>query len=133
MAALCPSPDDLDVLAQERLEDAQALLAAGRFAGAHYMCGYAMEMKLKSRMCKSHGWSEYPPRTGERLAQALKTHKLAELLLFTGMRPTITEVHTGDWSIVEKWDPEQRYTPAAYTEEQAHAMIAAAEALMAVL
>jgi hypothetical protein len=133
MAAISPSPGDLDVLAQERLEDAQALLAAGRFAGAHYMCGYAMEMKLKSRICKTHGWTEYPPRIAERFAQALKTHKLAELLLFTGMRPTITEVHTVDWSIVAEWDPERRYMPAAYAAQEAEAMIAAAQALMVIL
>jgi hypothetical protein len=121
------------VLAQERLEDAQALLAAGRFAGAHYMCGYAIEMKLKSRICKTHGWTEYPPRTGERLAQALKTHKLAELLLFTAMRPTIMAAHTGSWSVVAEWDPERRYTPAAYAAQEAEAMIAAAQALMVIL
>ena len=131
--ALSPSPSDLDELAQERLEDAQALLAAGRFAGAHYMCGYAMEMKLKSRICKTHGWTEYPPRTGERLAQALKTHKLAELLLFTGMRPTIMEMHTEHWSVVAEWDPERRYTPAAYAGREAEAMVGAAQALMVFL
>lgn len=133
MVSLTPSPDDLDVLAQERLEDAQALQAAGRFAGAHYMCGYAMEMKLKSRMCKTHGWTEYPPRAGERLAQALKTHKLEELLLFSGMRPTIMEVHRVNWSVVAEWDPEQRYTLGAFAAQEAQTMIAAAEALMVVL
>jgi H+/gluconate symporter-like permease len=128
---LLPSVDDLDSLADERLADAHALLAAGRFAGAHYMCGYAMEMKLKSRICKTHEWAEYPPQTGDRMAQALKTHKLAELLLFTAMRPRIMETFAGPWSVVSAWDPEQRYRVAAFTNEEAQAMIAAVEVLMA--
>jgi hypothetical protein len=33
---------ELDALAQERLDDAKALFAAARFAGAHYICGYAI-------------------------------------------------------------------------------------------
>lgn len=133
MVTLSPSPADLDSLAQERLEDAQALFAAGRYAGAHYMCGYAMEMKLKSRMCKTHEWTEYPPQAGDRLAQALKTHKLSELLLFTGLRTTMLTEHGSDWSTVVVWDPEQRYEPAPFTEQEARTMIAAAKALMAVL
>lgn len=133
MVALSPSPDHLDVLAQERIDDARALLAAGRFAGAHYMCGYAMEMKLKSRICKVHEWTEYPPKSGERLAQALKTHKLKELLLFTGLRTTMLESHGVDWFAVVVWDPEQRYKPAAFTEAEAQRMVAAVEALMVVL
>lgn len=131
MAAASPSPDDLDVLAQERLEDAEALLAAGRFAGAHYMCGYAMEMKIKSRICKVHGWTAYPPRAMERFAQALKSHNLGELLLFTGLEPTI--VKHGEWSVVLVWDPEQRYRPGAATEEQAKAMIQATALFMMIL
>jgi hypothetical protein len=130
---LLPSVDDLDSLADERLADAHALLAAGRFAGAHYMCGYAMEMKLKSRICKTHEWAEYPPQTGDRMAQALKTHKLAELLLFTGLERTILAGHTDQWSAVVAWDPEQRYRPSAITAEQAQTMIGATAALMVVL
>jgi hypothetical protein len=44
MVAISPSPDDLDVLAQERLEDAQALLAAGRFAGVRICDGDEVEV-----------------------------------------------------------------------------------------
>ena len=132
MAALSPSPDHLDALAQERMDDAQALFAAGRYAGAHYMCGYAMEMKVKSLICKTHGWIEYPPRACEgRLSQALKTHKLADLLLFLKIEPTIMKA--AEWSVVLDWDPDQRYRPSAATAEQAQAMIQATTLLMVIL
>jgi len=43
---------ELDKLAQARLDDAQALLAANRYDGATYLCGYAVEMALKARTCR---------------------------------------------------------------------------------
>jgi hypothetical protein len=132
--ALSPSPADLDELAQERLEDAQALLAAGRFAGAHYMCGYAMEMKLKSRICKTHGWTEYPPRAlTDQFSRALKTHNLADLLLFASPEPTIEMEKTAEWSVVSDWNPDQRYKRGAVIEEEAETMINAVTILMMVL
>lgn len=133
MVSLSPSPDHLDALAQERIDDAEALFAAGRYAGAHYMCGYAMEMKVKSRICKTHGWTEYPPRAGDQLSKSLKTHKLAELLLFTDKDRQSTIVHSGPWSVVLGWDPDQRYRPSAWTAEQADAMIQATIILVMVL
>jgi HEPN domain-containing protein len=131
MVVLAPSPEDLDELAQERLDDAQALLDAGRYSGAHYMCGYAIEMKLKSHICKTHGWQEYPPqKLTDPLSRALKTHKLAELLLFASAERTIGQ---GEWSVVLAWNPDQRYRLSAATAAEAAAMIAAVTVLMNVL
>jgi hypothetical protein len=134
MVVLAPSPEDFDELARERLNDAQALLDAGQYAGAHYMCGYAMEMKLKSRICKTHGWKEYPPqKLTEALSRALKTHNLADLLLFASPERTIEIDKTVEWSMVAAWNPNQRYTPSAVIAEEARAMIAAVTTLMMIL
>ncbi len=35
---------ELDNIARARIEDAQALLTAGRFDGATYLCGYAFPL-----------------------------------------------------------------------------------------
>ena len=43
---------ELDGLAAARLEDAKVLLASGRYDGAVYMCGYAVEIALKARICR---------------------------------------------------------------------------------
>ena len=40
---------ELDNIARARLEDAKTLLAASRFDGATYLCGYAVEVALKAR------------------------------------------------------------------------------------
>jgi HEPN domain-containing protein len=52
--------DELDSIARARIEDAKALLAAGRFDGATYLCGYAVEVALKARICRALGWAEFP-------------------------------------------------------------------------
>lgn len=38
----------LDELAVARLDDAKALVAAARYDGATYLCGYAIEVGLKA-------------------------------------------------------------------------------------
>jgi HEPN domain-containing protein len=39
---------DFQELAEERLEDARPLLDAGRFSGAYYLAGYAVECALQA-------------------------------------------------------------------------------------
>jgi hypothetical protein len=56
---------ELDSIAAARLEDARVLLAAGRFDGATYLCGYAVEVALKARICRVRHWSELPSTGSE--------------------------------------------------------------------
>ncbi len=122
---------DLDGLADARLRDAEALFAAIRYEGARYVCGYAIELKLKARICRAHGWEEYPPAAP--LAQALKTHNLDVLLLLSTLHATILAEHGEYWSVVLAWNPEQRYAITPVTAQDAQTMIDATRALMAVL
>jgi HEPN domain len=56
---------ELDGIASARLEDAKTLLSAGRFDGASYLCGYAVEVALKARICRVLSWPDFPSTTGE--------------------------------------------------------------------
>jgi hypothetical protein len=47
---------DLHDLASSRLADADALFVAKRHAGAVYLCGYAVELVVKARICRTLGW-----------------------------------------------------------------------------
>jgi len=47
------SRTDLQKMAQAKLEDAEALLQAKRYDSAVYICGYAIELALKARICTS--------------------------------------------------------------------------------
>ena len=51
---------DLETLAHDRLSDAEALLAAGRYDGATYLGGYVVELALKRRICQTLGWDAFP-------------------------------------------------------------------------
>jgi hypothetical protein len=42
---------DLRGIAQARLDDADTLFQANRFDGSVYLCGYAVEIALKAKIC----------------------------------------------------------------------------------
>jgi hypothetical protein len=51
---------ELRRLAFARLKDARALYAAGRYDAALYLCGYAVEIALKARICRTLRWEGFP-------------------------------------------------------------------------
>ena len=102
--------------ARERIKDAEALFAAGRYEGAMYICGYAVEIGLKARICKTLHWSDFPQTESEfgghnRKYSPFKIHQLNLLLSYSGREDHIRNQFTTQWSLVDSWDPQSRYTP----------------------
>jgi HEPN domain-containing protein len=118
---------ELQRLAQARLADAKALLDAGRWAGAYYIAGYAVECGLKS--CILH----YVEKTGRifKEREYLKdlgkcwTHEpvqlvalaglTAELGIATGRNPNLG----GYWGVVKDWSETSRYEEKTEAEAKA--------------
>lgn len=100
--------EDLKNIARARLRDADALLAAGRYDGAIYLCGYAVELALKSRICRTMKWQEYP-LAGE--YRTFRTHDLVVLLHLTGREQLVRAKLMPEWSVAVKWDTSLRYKP----------------------
>jgi hypothetical protein len=50
---------ELRKLVRARLKDAEVLCANRRYAGAVYLCGYAVELALQERICKTLGWQAF--------------------------------------------------------------------------
>ena len=119
-------PQDLHELAEERLADAKALYEAGRYEGAFYICGYAIEVALKKKICTTLGWDEYP--TTGKAYTSFKTHDLEVLLHLSGVEKQI--VLTAEWSIVMKWDSEIRYSSEKQTPEDVKLMVEATKNLL---
>ena len=97
-------------LASERLEDAVALLDAGRFACAYYIAGYAVECALKACIAKRTRQNEFPPKD----APKYYVHDLAKLLDFTGLGPEVDHPETdpvfrANWAVVKDWSEQSRY------------------------
>jgi HEPN domain-containing protein len=126
---------DLDGIANARLEDARALYDAGRFDGAAYLCGYAVELALKARICRALAWAEFPNANSEfRSYQSFKTHDLDVLLHLSGQELSIKQAHFASWNVVVVWTPESRYNAIGSIQSlDAEAMILAAEELLAAL
>ena len=121
---------DLKVLVQERLDDAKALLEAGRYSGAVYICGYVVELGLKKKICETLNWDEYPI---DSQYKALKTHELEVLLHFSGVKKLVIENLAAEWSVVSKWDPEKRYATHQVIKADAESMIKSTEVLLGML
>ncbi len=125
----------LRLIARARLRDAKVLLKGKRFDGAFYLCGYAVEVALKARICRTLQWSGFPETSREFSGlQSLKTHDLEVLLRLSGVETVVSAKRLAEWSIVLNWNPEKRYQSiGTSTLQQATDMVTAATRLLGVL
>jgi hypothetical protein len=123
---------DLRKIARARLKDADVLLASRRYDGATYLCGYAVELALKARICQALKWQDFPSTSGEfRDYQSFKTHDLDVLLHLSGREQIIKLNFLAEWSAVAQWDPSARYQPVGSANRtDAQLMISSAKTLL---
>ena len=101
---------ELRAISAARLDDAQALFDAGHYDGVVYLCGYAVELALKARICETLNWSGYPATNREfRDYQSFRTHDLKVLLRLSGQESRIMQDLPDTWWAVSNWDPDLRY------------------------
>jgi hypothetical protein len=126
---------DMQAVAHERLRDAEALHAAGRFDGCLYLCGYCVEIALKARICQTLNWEGFPEQPGEfQFYRSFQTHNFDILLHLSGLEEQVKRKYVHSWSVVGKWEPNQRYRLSGSTNTQeAEDMLAAARELMRAL
>lgn len=126
---------DLRKIAKARLKDAEALFAARRYEGAIYLSGYAVELGLKARICKTLRWSQFPSTASEfRDYQSFKTHDLDVLLHLSGLEDKVKATALAEWSAVAQWDPEARYQPIGHARSaDVKLMLSATAALLKTL
>jgi len=77
--------------AREYLRAAKLLRTRRSYDVSAYLCGYAVEIALKARICRTLNWTtEFPETNSEfKLKSNLKTHDLEALLEFTGLQNKI--------------------------------------------
>ena len=103
---------NLRVLAQTRLREAGALLAASQWSGAYYLAGYAIECGLKARITRSFGRYTMPDLT---LVKNSYTHDLDALVGIAQLRGQLTAAQGADpvfavnWALVKDWSETSRY------------------------
>jgi HEPN domain-containing protein len=103
---------DFQDLAEERIHDAEALLAAGRYSAARYLAGLAVECALKARIAAQTKEHEFPDK--ER-ANRVFTHSLDELLKLAELKTEMDDQTAADpafaanWIRIKGWKIEWRY------------------------
>ena len=113
---------DLQLLSQERLYDAQALIAASRWSGAYYLAGYSLECALKSSVLR------HLEQTGiifedKRFVEKCWTHdletlvKIADLEAKRGIAISANAQLGTNWLLAKDWDESFRYRNS--TQQQA--------------
>jgi hypothetical protein len=129
------STKDLRAIAGARLRDAEVLLAGKRFDGAFYTCGYAVELALKARICRTLKWSGFPESAQDfKGLQSVKTHDLEVLLKFSGIEARVLAKHAAEWTVVRAWNPEQRYQAVGrMPPNQATNMVSCVKKLLEIL
>jgi hypothetical protein len=112
---------DLQKMADERVADAAALVEAGRFQAAYYLCGYAIECAFKACIARQFREFDFPDR---KVVNDSYVHDLKKLLNVSRLEP-FHRVEMGqndsfaaNWSIVQEWSEASRYD-ATITETAA--------------
>jgi len=126
---------ELRRIAGARLRDAEVLLAAGRYDGAIYLCGYAIETALKARTCRTLKWPGYPDTRREFEGfQSFRTHDFGALVRLSGIENKIKANYFDAWNTVINWDPNVRHSAIGSTSSQEAAeMIQSTKALLGAL
>lgn len=107
---------DLQQLADIRVEDAKVLLDAGRFAGAYYLLGYAVECALKSCITKQIREFDFPEK---KLITESYSHDLTKLVRLSGVghlhEAEVKEnaAFENNWLVVKDWSEDSRYDALA--------------------
>lgn len=110
---------EIQDLANLRLEEAEALFAAGKFDGCVYLCGYVAELALKAAICKILDLTEYPESR-----PAFKVHHFDDLSLLAGLQGSISSLPKplgSNWLLITRWDTRFRYAPR-HTYNQSDAL-----------
>ena len=77
-------------IARARIQDSRVLLRGRRYDGAVYLCGYAVELALKARICTVLHWQGFPSTRKEfEGLSSFKVHELEILLRLTGREEKI--------------------------------------------
>jgi HEPN domain-containing protein len=99
-------------LAHEKLDEAKILLDAGKWTGAYYLAGYAVECGLKACIAKLFRSDEFPEKS---FSDKCYIHDIKKLIELAGLKPNweadrkANKILYGTWGVVEQWHEGSRY------------------------
>ncbi len=136
---------DIEVLAYAKLDDAELLLANNRLDNAYYLAGYAVELLLKARVCKTLGISDFfdfenPARTKLKnesvITRPYKVHDYEQLIILSGIyvefqkELMINNLFSEKWSTISQWNENARYLTGKTFDEVKDFLTSAKEVML---
>jgi hypothetical protein len=103
---------DLQQLADARIAEAQILLNAGKWAGAYYLAGYAVECALKACIAKLTKSEDFPDKDYVSASWTRKLMNLVETAGLKAIRETecnANPVLSSNWQTAKDWKESSRY------------------------
>ena len=106
---------DFQKLANDRIADAKAMLAAKRWAAAYYLAGYAVECAFKACILVRLDESPELVFVDRRFSEKCWTHDLTQLRELAGLTMIFGVDSAADpglysnWSAVKEWNESSRY------------------------
>lgn len=115
---------ELRQLAEDRILDAGILLAAGRWSGAYYLAGYAVECGLKACVL-AHIEATGAIFQDKKYAEKCWTHDLEVLKELANLTPAMAvdaaanPALSGNWGVTKDWRETSRYEQKTQAQAQA--------------
>lgn len=113
MSKLIETRAEFQQLAEDRLAEAKALLDLGRWDGAYYLAGYAVELALKACIIKRLMATDgFPDKD---LSKNSYTHVVRTLAETAGIYDSLKTAMDADpnlelnWNLVREWSEQKRY------------------------
>jgi HEPN domain-containing protein len=113
---------ELQQLAEDRIADAGILLAAGRWSGAYYLAGYAVECGLKACIARLTNQDDFP--RDRKFVEECYNHNLEKLLKASDLKSALDQdtlanpAFEGYWVIARDWQETSRYEQKTQAEAQ---------------
>lgn len=123
---------DIEALAYAKLNDAEILLDNERFDSAYYLAGYAIELLLKARVCKTLGIPDFFDfesterkrfKNEREIMRSFKSHDLLQLLFLSGIYTDYknellnSETFSKNWLLISRWNESSRYLTGTTSED----------------
>lgn len=113
---------ELRQLAEDRIADAGILLAAGRWSGAYYLAGYAVECGLKACIARLTSQDDFPRE--RKFVEDCYNHDLERLLKAAGLEAALdvdtsaSPAFEANWGIARDWEETSRYEQKTQAQAQ---------------
>lgn len=123
MSKLIESRVEFQQLAQVRLDEAKVLLDVGKWGGAYYLAGYAVELALKACIIRTlMATDAFPDREFSKNCYTHSIEKLVSLAKLDSARLTATTANpnlAANWVLARDWSEEKRYHQIDQVEAEA--------------